>query len=144
MFLSDFAKTSLARGGLSAIFLLIAIGFVAAKIFLIARFPLQIHHDCALLLQQGQLILDGWVPYVDFVEVNLPLIMYLNTIPAALSRALGLNVLPTFSVLVLLLVILSASSIYMSFRQFDQKNGTRTAIFVFTTYLGFMLLGIGN
>ncbi len=144
MFLSGIAKTSLARGGLSAIFLIIAIGFIAAKIFLIARFPLQIHHDCALLLQQGQLILDGWVPYVDFVEVNLPLIMYLNTIPVALSRALGLNVLPTFSVLALLLVILSASSIYKSLRQFDQKNGTRSAIFVFSTYLGFMLLGIGN
>lgn len=127
-----------------ALFLAIAACFVAAKLFLIIRYPLQIHHDCALLLQQGQLILDGWVPYVSFIEVNPPLIMYLNVLPAFLARSLGLNALPTFSFLVLILAVWSATSIYKSLRLLDRKNDTQSAVVVFATYLGITLLVVGN
>jgi hypothetical protein len=63
-----------------------------------------IDHDCALYLQTGQLLLDGQVPYVDFVELNPPLIMYLSVIPAWVSRMSGLPAAPVFHVMCCLLI----------------------------------------
>jgi hypothetical protein len=45
-----------------------------------------INRDVAMYFNSGQLILDGKFPYVDFVDVNPPLIMYINVVPAAIAR----------------------------------------------------------
>lgn len=44
-----------------------------------------LNHDAAMFLYCGRLILEGAVPYVDFVEINPPLVMYLSVFPAALA-----------------------------------------------------------
>jgi hypothetical protein len=74
--------------------------------------PQRINHDCALYLQQAEMLLDGAVPYCDFADTNPPLIMYLNVLPVALARTLGLPVIVTFQAFVLALLALSAPEIY--------------------------------
>lgn len=44
-----------------------------------------------MYLQCGQFLLEGQLPYRDFQELNPPLIMYLSTLPAALSALSGLS-----------------------------------------------------
>ena len=79
----------------------------ASALARIALNPLAINHDCAMYLQAGSLLLEGRVPYIDLVDVNPPLIMYLNVIPAAVARALGTHLVPTFLVCVWLLTVVS-------------------------------------
>jgi hypothetical protein len=66
-----------------------------------------VSHDCALLLQIGELLLNGKLPYVDYVEVNPPLIQYLSVPPVLIARVLGLHPIPVFLVCVWLLVAAS-------------------------------------
>ena len=47
--------------------------------------------DTGWLLYAAARMLDGATLYVDLVEVNPPLIVWLNAIPVALSRALALS-----------------------------------------------------
>jgi hypothetical protein len=53
-------------------------------------------------------MLDGARLNVDVVEVNPPLVVWLDLIPAALSRALHLPAAPVFSAIVVLLALLSS------------------------------------
>lgn len=50
--------------------------------------PLRIGADQACYLVIGRLILQGKIPYADFVDFNPPLIMYLNVIPVGISQLL--------------------------------------------------------
>ena len=43
--------------------------------------PERINADCALRLQEAELLLNGAVPYLDFVDIDRPLITYLNVLP---------------------------------------------------------------
>lgn len=42
--------------------------------------------DVAYFLSAGQMLLSGARPYVEIVDPNLPMIIYLSAIPAAFSR----------------------------------------------------------
>lgn len=57
-------------------------------------------HDCAMFLHCGQLILDGKVPYVDLIDLNPPLVYYLNVVPAWIARVLSQPVVTTFNICV--------------------------------------------
>jgi hypothetical protein len=61
--------------------------------------PLRINHDCADLLQIADGMLDGRLPYVDAVETNPPLIIYLYLPAAALARAIGLHPILAFTLM---------------------------------------------
>lgn len=79
---------------------------LASFLFLVAltaRAKQWIHPDCAMYLHTGELILDGQIPYVDFVEINPPLVMYLHALPVAIARALGASPVSVFNVMVSLL-----------------------------------------
>jgi hypothetical protein len=69
--------------------------------------PLTINHDCGWYLFAGGRILDGAQPYVDVVDVNPPLILYLNAAVVALARGLGLAEIAVFQACVLAVVALS-------------------------------------
>ncbi len=91
-----------------------AIAFALAIFFLLAhRFvyhilhPLWIVGDQAVYVMTAELILDGKVPYRDFFDFNPPLIMYLNVLPAMLSRLLHLPSPLVFSITVLTFQLLS-------------------------------------
>ncbi len=51
--------------------------------------PLAIVGDTAMYLQCGQFLKEGLLPYVDFQDLNPPLIMYLSLLPAHLAPLLG-------------------------------------------------------
>lgn len=69
--------------------------------------PYWISHDCAFLLQIGDLISKGKLPYIDFIELNPPLIQYLSVLPDFVARMLGFHVIPVFLLGVWLLVVAS-------------------------------------
>jgi hypothetical protein len=56
-----------------------------------AAYPTLVNHDAAMYVHAGQLLLDGQTPYVDFLEPNPPLVMYLSAFPAALAPVLGMS-----------------------------------------------------
>jgi hypothetical protein len=67
----------------------------------IARAPQYLHCDQALNLYCGRMLLEGKLPYVDFIDLNPPLIMYLSALPHLLARALPVGPIPIFSFAVL-------------------------------------------
>ena len=62
--------------------------------FLPLLFVYQSHlnHDVGLFLTAGTSLLEGRRPAVDLVDVNPPLIIYLNVVPALLARLTGWSV----------------------------------------------------
>src|SRR5262245_10721891 len=69
--------------------------------------PLQINHDCAQNLEYGELFAEGRVPYVDFVDVNPPLIMYLSAGVILLARSVKQHPVTCFNLIVWLLAMAS-------------------------------------
>jgi hypothetical protein len=75
-----------AAAGLAAIVALVA--------FILLNRPLK--DDVAWLLYLGERMLEGRQLYVDLVEINPPLIVWLSALPAGAAHALGLPVIPVF------------------------------------------------
>ena len=79
--------------------------------------PQRINADCALYLQQAELLLDGAVPYRDFVDTDPPLIAYLNVLPVALARMLGVSPIAAFGGFVVVLLLISGLEIHFLLRR---------------------------
>ena len=82
----------LSRGSLVA---KLTVLVVVVGVTRIALRPAQVQHDVAMYLQAGQLLLAGQRPYVDFIDVNPPLVTYLSAVPAAVAWILRTPVVPT-------------------------------------------------
>ncbi len=78
---------------------------LAAVLILIIVYPLRVNNDASLFLETGSLILKGKIPYIDFTDINFPLVMYLNAIPVATAQLLGLSPILMFSLLVFFLLV---------------------------------------
>lgn len=78
---------------------------------IIAIRPFGITHDCGLLLHAAEQMVDGGVPYVDFLEQNPPLIYYLLAVPVGIARAIGVNAIPAYLVMFWMLVVGSTLAI---------------------------------
>ena len=76
----------------------------------IIYFPLSTSLGSALYLQAGQMLLEGQMPYVDFVDINPPLIIYVSALFAALATLLKMHPITTFLFSVWILSIVSALS----------------------------------
>lgn len=72
---------------LAALPVLFAFGLFTAEIVL---GPLRVNHDVAQYLLAGQRVLAGERPFVDLIDTNPPLVLYLSAIPAALGALTGL------------------------------------------------------
>ena len=85
------------------------LGIAAALVLLavVPEFQSRTLPDTGWLLYAAARMLDGATLYTDLVEVNPPLIVWLNTIPVALSRAAGLSPILVYRLLVLLVVLAS-------------------------------------
>jgi hypothetical protein len=70
--------------------------------------PFRVNHDCAYLLDGALEILEGGTLYVDFVDSNPPMILYLNMIPALVAKALETQPILPFLLFVFGLVVGSA------------------------------------
>lgn len=95
----------------AAISVILMLAVLAVVTFAALRSPLK--DDIAWLLYVARRWMAGRELYIDLVEVNPPLIVWLSTVPLALSRWLGLGVqsvaMPTFIVAVLACAWWSAS-----------------------------------
>ena len=59
--------------------------------------PDYIPDDCAVHYEAGFRLIHGQIPYIDFIETNLPMIFYINAIPAWLSETFHGPAYPVFS-----------------------------------------------
>ncbi len=84
-------------------------GCAAAMVLLavVPEFRSRTLPDTGWLLYAAARMLDGATLYVDLVEVNPPLIVWLNVIPVALARASALSPILVYRVLVLMVVLIS-------------------------------------
>lgn len=90
-------------------------GLFNAALFAVASAPVLIrsfdprafNHDISWLFHCSRQLLEGARAYVDFVETNPPLIIWLGLPPAWVVRVLGTPEIPTFNIYVLLLVAVS-------------------------------------
>jgi len=95
----------------------IALVLVGLALFGLWLTPQRIDQDCALFLQQAELLLDGAIPYCDFADTNTPLIIYLDILPVVLARTFGVSAITTFDGLVIALLAVSGLEIYFLLRQ---------------------------
>jgi hypothetical protein len=72
--------------------------------------PLWVNDDAAMYLEMGEKILDGQRPYVDYEEVNFPLIHYLSALPALLGR--WFSVPSTVPFMLLMWILVAGSAFY--------------------------------
>jgi hypothetical protein len=81
-----------------------------ALLALILLNPMRVNHDCLVYLEMGRMLVEGKVPYIDFGEVNPPLIIYLNAIPPLFGKLVPINVVLIFLILVWGLIVWSTLS----------------------------------
>jgi len=101
---------------------------VLAGVIRIALRPAEVQHDVAMYLQAGQLLLHGERPYVDFIDVNPPLITYLSAIPAAVSAVLRAPVAPTALLMTAALAALSLRVTRRTLVSAFEEVGTETML----------------
>lgn len=94
-------------GARHAVAMWIAVALLAATAC-VRAFGFPLNHDAGWWLQIAESMLAGDDLYHDIVEINPPLMGYLAMIPVILSDLGGLEVGPTFTSLVLLLIALIA------------------------------------
>jgi len=63
--------------------------------------PLRVNYDVAVAISIARLLLKGATPYVDYVNLNPPLIHYLHVVPAWVAERLAIHPIITFSWLVM-------------------------------------------
>lgn len=68
--------------------LVLAAGLALFAILLIA-FPPRLNHDVAQYLSAGWLVVEGARPFVEVVDTNPPMILYLSAVPAAVASWTG-------------------------------------------------------
>ena len=66
-----------------------------------------LNHDVAFFLTAGQMLIEGSWPYVDIIDVNLPMIIYLSAIPAAYAHLTHASLAVAGSMFLFLLVIIT-------------------------------------
>ncbi len=113
---------------------------VVFLVALTARAKSWIHPDCAMYLHIGELILDGWVPYVDFVEINPPLVMYVHAVPVAIARSLGVSSISVFNAMVSLLAGLGAWVVLRQLAHLAPRLSEPHRHLVANVWLGFSFL----
>jgi hypothetical protein len=98
--------TNLSTTGCLTWNLLLAVAFAGSLAYILFN-PLSTSVGSALYLQAGEMLLDGQTPYVDFVDVNPPLIIYFSALWAGAAKLFGLHPILIFSLGVWLLSGLS-------------------------------------
>lgn len=101
----------------------VALEFLLVLVWSIAMGQ-QINLDAGLLLDCGQKIYQGELPYVDFYEFNPPLIMYLSVIPAWFSSISGMHLCTSFQLFVCVSIAVGSGLIYLA----CIETGLRTAV----------------
>ena len=114
---------SFARAAITATSLLLLLAVLAIVLFTMLRSPLK--DDVAWLLYVARRWMAGRELYVDVVEVNPPLIVWISAIPIWIASALGidaqLTAIPFFVIAVLACAWWTASLLHGSGRLFEDR-----------------------
>lgn len=98
-------------------------GLILALLFrCVFNFSWPINHDCAMYVAAGQLVLEGKVPYVDFVDLNPPLIFYLSAIPAWFNQNTHIDVEKCFALFIWLLSLISWLLAFVVSRRYEGRD----------------------
>ena len=85
-----------------------------------------LNNDTMTLMHQTYKMLAGGKPYVDFVDVNPPLIHYLFTIPLIFSQATGIKLYVALNLFATIIAALSLCVVAGVLRGGGTKKATRT------------------
>lgn len=83
------------------------LGVILIHIFLL---PLWVNDDAVMYLGVGGKLLDGQRPYVNYEEINFPMIHFISALPALLGRIFG--VAPTLPLMLLMWLLVTSSAFY--------------------------------
>lgn len=70
-----------------------------------------LNHDVAQYLTAAQMLVDGAVPYVDFVDTNPPMIVYLSALPALWASLTGMR-LATAGLLFFVAIVFATGGLF--------------------------------
>ncbi len=134
---SDGSSNQSRRDVLLIVLAFLLVGAISAGA---ATSPLRINHDCAYYLQMAEALLDGGVPYCDFVDTNPPLIIYLSVVPVLIARTLGISVMVAFQATIITLLVLSSLELYFLIQ--NSRSGLRRAgrALILLTWISLYLL----
>lgn len=90
---------------------LLPAGVLLVLLLSMIQSPLRLSPDCGIYLESGQLLLAGKRPYVDFIEINPPMIIYLNALPALVARVAGIHAVAAFNAVVFAVLLWSTLAI---------------------------------
>jgi hypothetical protein len=90
---------------LAATLWLLAISLLAIMSYLIATKTLYVSVDTGIYLDSGRAILAGAIPYIDFVDINPPLAMYLHTPIVWIAQFIDTDIVATFFVVIIIATI---------------------------------------
>lgn len=111
------------------------VGILALSVLMMV--PAILSEDTYWLLYLGRELVNGAAPYVDFFEVNPPLIIWLNVPPAWLAEVAGLPLVGVFKAYVFALIGLS---LWLSWRVMAvSKTPFAPAVFLALAY-GLMMM----
>jgi hypothetical protein len=113
---------------------------LAALLLLVALSPVPLNHDSALLLQCAQLLLKGNLPYVDFVELNPPMALYLHTIPAFIANVTGVSVIDIFQYLVAGYGLLSSLLLFLVIKRTGAFETPTQRLLLISAWILFSIL----
>lgn len=110
------------------------LGLLVTRLFLLPSNI--INPDCSMFLKAGQLIIGGARPYIDFVELNPPLVFYINAIPAGFAKLSGLAPENCLYLFTLLLFLLSLALCWNLLRDDTDSNAVQFGPIILAFCLG--------
>ena len=120
--------------------LMLGVGLVLMLTLInVISLPHFLHPDVSMYTEMGQKLLDGQRPYVDYEEINFPMIHVLNVLPALLSRV---TKLPPTVMLQACLVVLLLSSLWLTWRlltRYTDAKSVRLAVVLGITMVSWAL-----
>lgn len=133
-------QSNASRGPIVLLSLLIA-GGLSLLGWQLFTHELGMNIDGAMYLEGALTLLDGGLPYVDFVDINPPLIIYLHTVPAVLSKMSGLHPIAVFYALLFLATFLSCALSYRLLIAAGETDRTRALVLSLAPALLMFLAG---
>ncbi len=116
---------------------------ILGSLFLVSSYfwcqrPLLQYPDQSMYLAMAQLYVDGYKPYVDMVDFNPPLIMYICLAPALMSNLFHIHIIFAFAIFVLALTLLSV--MVCGYLMFSNRH-REEAFFYLPILMVFLYLG---
>ncbi|MCP4614223.1 MAG: hypothetical protein GY845_36525 [Planctomycetes bacterium] len=91
--------------------IVVSLGVVFFFHLMIILYQPYLNHDVAQYLTAGQMLINGAVPYVDIIDTNPPMIIYISAVPAVISSITGMP-LAVAGILFYFLIVISTMLLF--------------------------------